>query len=172
MSFNIDQYIGNKDYGLFLTSRHPLDSYPDVFCCGEWPAPKAITWLSESSDIEIDKGSCCLYKLNSNADSVNLIYVGRMYKYTSVKDFQTEKYRCWYNEFLDAISIQNINGLLPVKIEVYNTLGQKVIDEHLITGQETRNNINISHLPHGLYIARLSSLKNNSLNYTFKIIKR
>lgn len=171
-NFNIDQYIGNKDYGLFLTSRHPLDSYPDVFCCGEWPAPKAITWLSESSDIEIDKGSCCLYKLNSNADSVNLIYVGRMYKYTSVKDFSVKTYHCWYNESLQAVSVQNTNGSMPSKVEIFNVCGLKVMGEQIFPNNGTQININISHLPYGLYLARISPLKNNSLNSTFKIIKR
>jgi len=170
--FDIDHYLGSKDLGLLLTSWRPFNGYPDVFCCGEWPTPTGLTWLSNTTSIQIGKNNVCPYKANFSKDSTSLIYVGQMYKYTSIKDFPENTYRCWYNESLHVVSIQNINGPMTLKFEVFNIWGLKVMDEQISSNYENQINLNISHLPNGLYIARLSPLKNNSLNYTFKIIKR
>lgn len=170
--FDIDQYVGGGGYGLLLTSWRPLDGYPDLHCCGSWPTPIGITWLSDTTDIQIGKNNACLYKANFSNDSFSLIYVSRMYKYTSIKDFQINKFQCWYNEKLESVSIQNINGAMPFKLEIYNTLGIKVMDKQVSGNNGTLINFNISYLPYGLYIVRLYELKNVSLTSTFKIIKR
>lgn len=170
--FDIDHYLGSKDLGLVLTSFRPFNGYPDVFCCGVWPTPSGLTWLSETTDIQIKKSNCCPYKANFSKDSISLIYVGQLYKYTSVKDFPSGRYHCWYNEFLDAVSIQNMNGEIPFKIEIFNTLGIKVMDKRVFGTNEAQLNLNISYLPHGLYLVRLYEFKNASLTSAFKIIKR
>lgn len=170
--FNIDKYLGVSNYGLFLTSWHPLNGYPDSFCCGAWPTPDGLTWLSESSFIQIAKENTCLYKANSLKDSISLIYISQMYKYTSVDNIPINSISCWYNGSLDAVCIQNTKGAILSKIEIFNVCGLKVMDKQILSTNETKLNINISSLPNGLYLTRLSQFKNNYLNSTFKIIKR
>lgn len=170
--FDIDQYLENKDYGLFLTSWRPLNGYPDVFCCGEWPTPNGLTWLSEATEIQIGKSNACQYKANFSNDSISLIYVSQMYKYTSVKDFPQNSLKSWYNEFLDAVSIQSNKGEAVLKLEIFNIWGMKVMEKEILATNGELMNITISHLIKGLYFIRLSELNDNSLASTFKIIKR
>jgi hypothetical protein len=170
--FDIENYIGLSKYGLFVTSWRPLNGYPDSFCCGEWPDSNGLTWLSESTQIQITESNACLYKANSLNDSISLVYIGRFYKETAITDFQLNMLQCWYDELLETISIQNNNGTTSLKIEVFNIWGVKVMQEEVHPYNETQININIQHLPCGLYIARISSIKDNSLNSKLKIIKR
>lgn len=166
--FNIAQYLG-IGMQLVITNFHPFNGYPDFPCCYR---SFGLNVLSDTSEISIAKNSSCEYITNYSRDSISLIYIGYMYKYTSVKDFQINKFQCWYNEKLESVSIQNMNGVLPFKLEIYNTLGIKVMDKQVFGNNKTLINLNINYLPYGLYIVRLYELKNASLTFTFKIIKR
>ena len=166
--FNIAQYLGT-DMQFVFTNFHPFNGYPDFPCCYK---SVGLTVLSDTTEIIIDKNNSCQYITNYSKDSISLLYVGSMYKYTSVKDFSAKTYRCWYNESLHAVSIQNTNGSMPSKVEIFNLWGLKVLDKQISSNNETQLNINISYLPNGLYFTRVYQFKNNYLNSTFKIIKR
>lgn len=170
--FDINKYLGLSDHGLFLTSFRPLNGYPDSFCCGEWPTSTGLTWLSGSSQVQIAKENVCLYQANSMKDSISLIYIGQMYKYTSVNDFSTNSIYCWYDKYLDVICIRNLEVNLPLKIEVFNIQGIKIMEEQVQSDNSNPININTNYLPCGLYITRISTLKDKFLKSTLKIIKR
>lgn len=166
--FNIAQYLGT-DMEMVITNFHSFNGYPDIPCCYKSLGLKV---LSNDSEIIVDKNHSCEYITNSGKDSISLFYVGYMYKYTSVKDFQINKFQCWYNEKLEAVNIQNINGEAPLKLEVFNVLGMKIMEQQIFAANGGLVNVNISHLRNGLFIFRLNGLKDDSLTSTFKIIKR
>jgi hypothetical protein len=60
---------------------------------------------------------------------------------------------------------------VPLKLEIFNLLGLKILDKQIIVPYENPINVNITHLDQNLYFLRLYETKMNSFSITLKILK-
>ena len=82
----------------------------------------------------------------------------------SVDDFTAENFKHYYNPETENLILKSIIVALE-GIELYNTLGQKVLNKKLSKSEEI---LNLSSLAEGIYIARISS---ENTTKTFKFAK-
>ncbi|MGM5471260.1 choice-of-anchor J domain-containing protein [Flavobacteriaceae bacterium LMO-SS05] len=69
----------------------------------------------------------------------------------AVEDFNKENFKFFYNSNIETLTLKSSNKPLS-SVEIYNLLGQKVVNKRL---SNTTENINLSTLVDGIYIAQL-----------------
>lgn len=89
---------------------------------------------------------------------------------SSVNDIKWENHAiCYYNPSSQTVNVKVQGDIIINNIEIYNTLGQKIIESYKTHMQnEVELNINNS-IKEGIYIVRIST---NKGNYTKKILIR
>ncbi|HKJ44011.1 MAG TPA: T9SS type A sorting domain-containing protein [Sunxiuqinia sp.] len=170
----IDSYEQNyseSSMHVILTSWNPPGGWFDSFCCGSWPG--GFTSMSDTSGIQVGMNNFCRYKTNFSTDSVSLLYVGFIYYTEAIQTKANEKtIKCWYSKELQSLCIQPINENAVYKIDLLNFWGTKMLTKQISSSGNGPINIQMNHLPNGLYFARIHQLKPNSSTFSCKILKR
>lgn len=97
------------------------------------------------------------YSINIDEVTINNFTLG-------VDDFAAENFKYYYNAKTENLTLKSSIVMLD-DIEIYNILGQKVLNKKLLQSEET---LNLSSLIDGIYIAKLNSEKAAK---TFKFVK-
>ena len=89
---------------------------------------------------------------SSDQLSINIDEVSVSTALLGVDDFETNSFKHYYNTNTDVLTLKSFKSALD-SVEIYNILGQNVLNRSL---SQTNENINLSTLKDGIYIARVT----------------
>ena len=89
---------------------------------------------------------------SSDQLSINIDEVSVSTALLGVDDFETNSFKHYYNTNTDVLTLKSFKSALD-SVEIYNILGQNVLNRSL---SQTNENINLSTLKDGIYIARIT----------------